>query len=95
MNNKVYLKKDLRIIIVLSIISITSFTVVFKIQYKPPWLKLTLSYSCHISNRVELLLVSKTKVVVAFSPVVGVVIIQFAKISVAPWSGINLLFLYW
>ena len=33
MNNKVYLKKYLRIIIVLSIISITSFTVVFKIQY--------------------------------------------------------------
>ena len=33
MNNKVYLKNYLRVIIILSIISITSFTVVFKIQY--------------------------------------------------------------
>ena len=33
MNNKVYLKKYLRIIIILSIISIASFTIIFKIQY--------------------------------------------------------------
>ena len=33
MNNKVYLKKYLRIIIVLSIISIASFTIISKIQY--------------------------------------------------------------
>ena len=34
MNNKVYLKKYLRLIIILSIISIISFTIISEIQYK-------------------------------------------------------------